>query len=32
MKHIERIVGEEQEEREHKLGAWVSTSAAGPRR
>lgn len=23
-KHIERIVGEDQEEREHKLGAWIS--------
>ncbi|MFC9425801.1 Helicase associated domain protein [Streptomyces sp. NPDC056987] len=23
-KHVERIVGEDQEEREHKLGAWVS--------
>ncbi len=22
-KHVERIVGEDQEEREHKLGAWV---------
>ncbi|MEU1434476.1 Helicase associated domain protein [Streptomyces sp. NPDC005786] len=23
-KHIERIIGEDQEEREHKLGAWIS--------
>ncbi|MEE1931186.1 Helicase associated domain protein [Streptomyces sp. TRM 70351] len=23
-KHVERIVGEDQEEREHKLGAWIS--------
>ncbi|WP_412566267.1 helicase associated domain-containing protein [Streptomyces nojiriensis] len=22
-KHVERIVGEDQEEREHKLGAWI---------
>jgi hypothetical protein len=22
-KHIERIVGEDQEEREHRLGAWI---------
>ncbi|CAM5515800.1 hypothetical protein SXANM310S_03837 [Streptomyces xanthochromogenes] len=23
-KHVERIVGEDQEEREHKLGAWIN--------
>lgn len=22
-KHVERIVGEDQKEREHKLGAWI---------
>ncbi|MFJ4536660.1 hypothetical protein ACIP39_11930 [Streptomyces tibetensis] len=31
-KHVERIVGEDQEEREHQLGAGSGISAAGPRR